>query len=131
LVLEAVCGGNHPTAREIFDKISKMERISLGTVYRNLMILEEAGEIVQVKSDPELVRYDRRLDLHHHLHCTVCGRVYDMPLAYNSAFDREAAEKSGCRIKSHAITFEGVCGACMRREFPKNTSWDASVEREF
>jgi Fur family peroxide stress response transcriptional regulator len=117
--LEAVCRGNHPAAREIFDEIAKMEGISLGTVYRNLTILEEEGEIVQVKSDPELIRYDRRLDLHHHLHCSVCGRVYDMPLPYDFRFDREAAKKSGYRIECHAITFEGVCKACMKGNSPK------------
>jgi Fe2+ or Zn2+ uptake regulation protein len=122
LVLEAVCQGNHPAAGEIFDAIAKTEKISLGTVYRNLMILEEEGEIVQVKSDPELVRYDRRLDLHHHLHCTVCGRVYDMPLPYDSGFDRKAAKKSGCLIARHSITFEGVCGDCMKGASPKKTS---------
>jgi Fe2+ or Zn2+ uptake regulation protein len=122
LVLEAVCQGTHPAAREIFDTIAKDERISLGTVYRNLMILEEEGEIVQVKSDPELVRYDRRLDLHHHLRCTVCGRVFDMPLAYDSGFDRKAAKESGCRIERHSITFEGICRDCMRRTAPKRSS---------
>jgi Fur family peroxide stress response transcriptional regulator len=121
LVLEAVCGGNHPAAREIFDKIAKTERISLGTVYRNLMILEEEGEIVQVKSDPELIRYDRRLDLHHHLHCKVCGRVYDMPLPYDAGFDREAAKKSGFRIERHSITCEGVCAACLGKKAPKTS----------
>jgi Fur family peroxide stress response transcriptional regulator len=119
LVLEAVCGGNHPAAREIFDTIAKVERISLGTVYRNLMILEEEGEIVQVKSDPDLVRYDRRRDPHHHLHCKVCGKVYDMPLPYDAGFDRKAARKSGYRIECHAITFEGVCTACIKGNPPK------------
>ncbi|MDR2020978.1 MAG: transcriptional repressor [Treponema sp.] len=116
LVLEVICGENHPAAREIFDKISMTEPISLGTVYRNLAILEEKGEIVQVKGDPELVRYDRRRDLHHHLHCKVCGKVYDMPLPYDSGFDRKAAEKSGYRIECHSITFEGVCAACMKKK---------------
>jgi Fe2+ or Zn2+ uptake regulation protein len=119
MVLAAVCEGNHPAAGEIFDRIAKTERISLGTVYRNLMILEEEGEILQIKSDPSLVRYDRRRDLHHHLHCRVCGGVYDMPLPYDSRFDREAAQKSGCRIEGHAITFEGVCKACMKKKPPK------------
>jgi Fe2+ or Zn2+ uptake regulation protein len=86
------------------------------------MILEEEGEIIQVKSDPDLVRYDRRRDLHHHLHCKVCGRVYDMPLPYNSGFDREAAKKSGCQIECHVITFEGICTACMRRKSSKTGS---------
>jgi Fe2+ or Zn2+ uptake regulation protein len=122
LVLKAVCQGNHPAAREVFDAIAKDEKISLGTVYRNLMILEEEGEIVQVTSDPEVVRYDRRLDFHHHLHCTVCGGVFDMPLPYDSGFDREAAKRSGCRIERHSITFEGICGDCLKRASSKRVS---------
>jgi Fur family peroxide stress response transcriptional regulator len=120
--LEAVCKGGHPAAGEIFDRIAQTERISLGTVYRNLMILEEEGEIVQVPGDPELIRYDRRRDLHHHLHCGVCGRIYDMPLPYDSGVDREAARKSGHRIEGHAVTFEGVCKECMKTECMENGS---------
>jgi Fur family peroxide stress response transcriptional regulator len=93
------------------------------------MILEEEGEIIQVKGDPELVRYDRRLDQHHHLHCKVCGRVYDMPLPYDAGFDREAAEKSGFLIESHAITFEGICAGCMGREAPKSGERDKARRR--
>jgi Fe2+ or Zn2+ uptake regulation protein len=114
LVLEAVCGGNHPTARELFDSISETAKVSLGTIYRNLTILEEEGEILSIKSDPTVVRYDRRRDPHHHLHCKACGRVFDMPLPYDPGFDREISRKSGFPIDSHAITFEGYCGDCKK-----------------
>jgi Fe2+ or Zn2+ uptake regulation protein len=113
--LEAIQGENHPSARDIFDKIVKLERISLGTVYRNLFILEDEGEIVQVKSDPALVRYDCKLYPHHHLHCKVCGKIYDMPLVYDAGFDRKAAEESGCQIEGHSITFKGICRECMEK----------------
>jgi Fe2+ or Zn2+ uptake regulation protein len=115
LVLEAIRWGNHPSARDIFDAIAKTERISLGTVYRNLIILEKEGEILQVKSDPALVRYDRRLAPHHHLHCKVCGEVYDMPLPYDVGFNHEAAQKSGCQIEGHSITFQGICRECIEK----------------
>jgi Fe2+ or Zn2+ uptake regulation protein len=48
--------------------------------------------------------------------------VYDMPLPYNSGFDREAAKKSGYRIERHSITFEGICAACMQEKPPKKGS---------
>ncbi|MDR2071367.1 MAG: transcriptional repressor [Treponema sp.] len=115
LVLEAIHWGNHPSARDIFDTIAETERISLGTVYRNLTILEQEGEILQVTSDPALVRYDRRLAPHHHLHCKVCGGVYDMPLPYDAGFDLEASEKSGYQIEGHSITFRGICRECMEK----------------
>jgi Fur family peroxide stress response transcriptional regulator len=112
LVLEAVCHGNHLSAREIFELISAKKRVSFGTVYRNLQILEEEGEIATIKTDPELLRYDRRRDRHHHLRCTQCGKVFDMPVPYRPEFDTEAAQKSGFTVDSHAITFEGLCGDC-------------------
>jgi Fe2+ or Zn2+ uptake regulation protein len=112
LVLEAVCNGNHLSAREIFEQIDSKKRMSFGTVYRNLQILEEEGEIIAVKTDPELLRYDRRRERHHHLRCRKCGKVFDMPVPYRPEFDTEAAQKSGFTIESHAITFEGLCCNC-------------------
>jgi Fe2+ or Zn2+ uptake regulation protein len=112
LVLEAVCSGNHLSAREIFELVSAKNRMSFGTVYRNLQILEEEGEIIAVKADPELLHYDRRRERHHHLHCRKCGKVFDISIPYRAEFDEEAAQKSGFIIDSHAITFEGLCSVC-------------------
>jgi Fe2+ or Zn2+ uptake regulation protein len=112
LVLEAVCHGNHLSAREIYDLIAVKKRMSFGTVYRNLQILEEEGEIVAIKTDPELWRYDRRTTPHHHLRCRNCGKVFDVPVPYRPEYDTEAAQKSGFTIESHAITFEGLCTNC-------------------
>ncbi|WP_169312601.1 Fur family transcriptional regulator [Leadbettera azotonutricia] len=112
LVLDAVCKGNHLSAREIFELVSAKKRMSFGTVYRNLQILEEEGEIVAIKTDPELLHYDRRLERHHHLHCRKCGKVFDVFVPYRPEFDIEAAQESGFIIDSHAITFEGLCGVC-------------------
>jgi Fe2+ or Zn2+ uptake regulation protein len=115
LVLEAVCNGNHLSAREIFERVSGKKRMSFGTVYRNLQILEEEGEIAAIKTDPELWRYDRRRERHHHLHCAKCGKVFDMPVPYRPEFDTEAAQKSGFAVDSHTITFEGLCRGCKER----------------
>lgn len=112
LVLDAVCAANHPTAKELHENISRTRPISVGTVYRNLMVLQEAGEVVPVTSNPEVVRYDQRCDPHYHFCCRVCGRVFDMPLPYEPALDRQATKQSGFDIDSHRITFDGVCADC-------------------
>ncbi|GHV83426.1 transcriptional repressor [Spirochaetia bacterium] len=112
LVLEAVCNGNHLSAGEIFALVSAKKHMSFGTVYRNLQILEEEGEIAAVKADPELLRYDRRIVRHHHLHCKKCGKIFDIPVPYRAEFDTEAGQKSGFVIDSHTITFEGLCSEC-------------------
>jgi Fe2+ or Zn2+ uptake regulation protein len=112
LVLEAVCNGNHLSAREIFELVLAKKHMSFGTVYRNLQILEEEGEIIAIRTDPEVLHYDRRRERHHHLRCRKCGRVFDMPVPYRPEFDTEAAQKSGFTIDSHTIIFEGLCGVC-------------------
>ncbi|MDR2150153.1 MAG: transcriptional repressor [Spirochaetaceae bacterium] len=112
LVLEAVRTGNHLSAREIFVLVSQKKPMSFGTVYRNLQILAEAGEIIAIPNDPTLLRYDSQSYHHHHLHCRKCGRIFDMPLTYRDEFDKEAAEKSGFVIDSHSISFEGLCHDC-------------------
>jgi Fe2+ or Zn2+ uptake regulation protein len=112
LVLAAICEGNHLSAREIFERVSQKARMSFGTVYRNVQILMEEGEIIAVQTDPAIMRYDRRRVPHYHLHCKKCGRVFDMPLSYRVDLDKTARKRSHFFIESHTISFEGLCADC-------------------
>lgn len=71
IVLEAVQEHHdHPSADQIYLEIrAKDPKISRGTVYRNLNILSEEGQITHVKV-PGADRYDCRTDFHYHLICT-------------------------------------------------------------
>ncbi|MDR2552724.1 MAG: transcriptional repressor [Treponema sp.] len=115
MVLNSVCQGNHLSARDIFETITHKTRMSFGTVYRNLQILEEEKEIVSVQADPKAVRYDRRRDPHYHFHCRKCGGVFDAPCQYHEDIDdmdRKVAKTSGFIVESHTIVFEGLCQEC-------------------
>jgi Fur family peroxide stress response transcriptional regulator len=112
LVFEAVCRGNHLSAREIFGIIAKTDSMSFGTVYRNLQILSEEGRITEVQTDPTVARYEVRQNPHHHLYCKICGKVFDVPVPYRAKFDDEAQKKSGFIIDSHTISFQGICSEC-------------------
>lgn len=115
MVLDAVRARcDHPTADQIFlDVRAADNRISRGTVYRNLSQLSDAGEINHVKV-PGADRFDGRLELHCHLICTGCGAVCDAPAPYSEQADRALAEKTGYRIARHRTVFEGVCPACQQ-----------------
>lgn len=116
LVLEAVRARmNHPSADEIYLDVRQRDgRISRGTVYRNLNILAECGEITHVKA-PAADRYDLRSEPHYHMYCLGCGRVFDAPMPYRPDFDRQVAEKTGFEIRGHQTIFEGLCYACRQR----------------
>ena len=117
MTLEAVeSRRDHPTADQIYaDLRAKDDKISRGTVYRNLGILSEEGSIANVRiSGAE--RYDFRLDRHYHMLCTECGKVYDAPMHYQEEYDRKVEMDTGFKINRHRIVFEGVCPKCRLKE---------------
>ncbi len=113
LILEAVRSrADHPSADEIYlDVRERDSRISRGTVYRNLSILAESGEITHVKV-PSADRYDLRREKHYHLFCTRCGAVYDAPMPYQEEYDLSVEAATGFRIQRHRTIFEGLCAGC-------------------
>ena len=113
MVLEAVRGRcDHPTADQIYlDVRARDEKISRGTVYRNLGVLSEDGEITDAKV-PAADRYDSRLDRHYNLFCTGCGRVFDAPVPYQMQFDAQVAQQTGFKVNRHRVVFEGLCPVC-------------------
>lgn len=117
MILEAVASRcDHPTADQIYSDLRKKdEKISRGTVYRNLGILAEDGEIMNVKV-PSADRYDSRIDRHYHMFCTECKKVLDAPMNYCEAYDRQMEMDTGFKISRHRIVFEGVCEKCRLKE---------------
>lgn len=115
-VLKAVrARGDHPSANQIYHDLRETDpKISRGTVYRNLNLLVENGDIRHVKM-PGMDRFDWRVEPHYHLLCTECGKACDAPLSYREAMDRQVAEETGYLIDCHRITFEGLCPECRRR----------------
>src|SRR6476661_2418651 len=57
--------------------------LAQSSVYRNLVVLEQAGLVHRIVTDGEFARFELAEDLtgdhHHHLICSSCGRVEDVP----------------------------------------------------
>ena len=69
----------HPTADWIYEQVKKeMPNISLGTVYRNLGILKDLGEIIELNYGSKYSRYDGNAENHYHFVCTECEKVTDI-----------------------------------------------------
>ena len=113
-VLERLKGvTSHPTAEEVYGMVKEeIPNISLGTVYRNLNLLRERGEVLELASGKEASRWDGCPSPHYHFTCQTCGRVYDVPLPYRAAIDQEAAKSTGFTILHHHIDFVGRCTRC-------------------
>lgn len=68
----------HPTAEEIFEQVRPNNpSISLGTVYKTLETLVESQLARKVPVSENKMRYDARMDTHHHIYCTNTGEIID------------------------------------------------------
>ena len=108
---------DHPTAETIYQNIKKeFPNISLGTVYRNLKLLAEEGEIRlrNISGSPE--RYDHICSNHYHLRCEQCGKVMDVEMPYMAFLDEKVRKRNEYLIKSHDLTFVGLCPECAKKK---------------
>ncbi len=109
---------SHPSADELFGRVRKqMPRISLGTVYRNLEILSELGEIQTIEMAGNLKRFDGVAENHYHIRCTNCDRLIDAPLEVSEALENAVQMHTDFRILGHKVEFTGICPDC-RRDTP-------------
>ena len=102
----------HLSAQQIYGYArERCPHISLGTVYRNLNGLVEAGRVRRVSVPGQADRFDRTLADHDHMFCTRCGRVEDVQLD-KTPLDEMIASRPELAIEGYALTLYGVCSAC-------------------
>ncbi len=114
LILETVKGlRSHPTAEEIFQLVREQNpNISLGTVYRNLNLLSEMGEILKLDLGVGSEHFDGMNQEHGHLVCTNCGMIEDLPCDLSESI-RLLMEKNLQRhMDTIYLTVSGLCKDC-------------------
>jgi Fur family ferric uptake transcriptional regulator len=108
----------HPSADEIYEVVRhRLPRISLGTVYRNLEVLSELGEIQKLELSGLLKRFDWDTKKHYHIRCVRCSRVDDAPIAPLNQLDNELYGATVFEIIGHNLEFTGLCPECSRQEY--------------
>lgn len=114
LVLEAVRSlHNHPTSADVYDVVRKKHpNISRATVYRNLGVLSDQGEVLRVEVPNGADRYDFFREPHYHAKCRVCGQIFDVNMPYHVDLASEIVDDHGFHIEGHEIIFDGVCADC-------------------
>ena len=112
--VEQLC--DHPTAEEIFDKAApECPGLSLGTVYRNLNSLVEAGMVRRVSIPGRADRFDHTLCWHSHLYCTACGGVVDADVDEKQVMKLVRRQKDVV-VQDCAVVLFGLCEACAKKQ---------------
>ncbi|GAB4326878.1 MAG: transcriptional repressor [Calditrichia bacterium] len=116
-ILEALRGTTtHPTAEWVFEQVKpQIPELSLGTVYRNLNILVEMGEVKEVPGADSVRRFDGFTHPHPHFVCQRCGSVYDVEATVSREMLGNMAENLPHRVDNVELTLFGICKNCLNR----------------
>lgn len=108
---------SHPTADLIYEEVRKeIPNISKGTVYRNLKVLREGGQISELNLNGTVSRFEAKQESHYHFRCEQCGRVFDVDEPIDRALDGKVAKRTGFKISYHQLEFRGVCHDCQHKQ---------------
>jgi Fur family ferric uptake transcriptional regulator/Fur family peroxide stress response transcriptional regulator len=104
---------NHPTVEELHAEIQEYyPAISKTTIYRNLRILAQNGQVRQVSLPYGPERYEGQPEPHYHFQCRLCGGIYDVDIPVITDIDAHVARKHGFGVDGHDIVFHGICKKC-------------------
>ena len=102
----------HATAEQVYEHVAKQHpSISKATVYRNLSQMAQAGELLDLSNLCRSTHYDHNTHEHYHLVCESCDKIFDVEADFSDIQDRLAHMKE-FDIKSHEISFRGLCLSC-------------------
>ncbi|MDR0602457.1 MAG: transcriptional repressor [Treponema sp.] len=131
-ILEAInATDEHPSALWVYNRLkSRIPGLSLGTVYRNISVFRDEGDVVSIGVVNREERFDGKTAPHPHLVCERCGAVIDLPCPGEDALrcagealtDRDAGETdrgAGFVIDYRRTVFYGLCGTCAELSGPK------------
>ena len=94
--------------------------LAQSSVYRNLVVLEEAGVVTRIVTNDDFARFELAEQFthhHHHLICSSCGDVVDFSLddQAEAGLDEalhDVAEQAGFTVEAHRLDLVGTCADC-------------------
>jgi len=114
---------HHPDASWVYQQVREGHpSISMGTVYRNLAQLAEAGLIRQIRCGDQAGHWDGRTTCHGHAICARCGRIVDIEVSDLVDQLARVAAQSGYRIEAHSLCLAGICPDCQAADRKDSSS---------
>ena len=110
---ELLMTDKHPSAEMLYEKVKKIfPSISLDTVNRTLLTLNEIGAAFAVEGSGDAKRFDGGLNEHQHFKCVKCKRIIDF---HHKPFDNiklPAEISKKFTVLRKAVYLEGLCDFC-------------------
>ena len=106
----------HPTAEWVFQELKEeYPDLSLGTVYRNLVLFKEDKTILSIGAVDGQERFDAHVQPHGHFICKQCNDISDVDLP-ESDLIAYTKQMKNCKVERLDLTVYGTCAACLEVE---------------
>ena len=110
-VLGAIEALGHTTSEELIAYMSKNNSdVSLATIYRNLAILIEDGQVRKLELGDSLI-YETVKEKHYHFVCLSCRSIYDVKKNRDIDIPTELKD---FQVVDDDLTFFGYCKSCKK-----------------
>ena len=103
----------HPTPEETFQQVRReIPSISLATIYKNIKVFLDSGLLIEIGTPGQTMRLDASLDAHHHLICSNCRMIFDIPAETVGPLQLAKPLPKYFRMESYTVNFAGHCAQC-------------------
>ena len=110
-LLKSVCC--HPTADWLYKELKKdYPNMGIATVYRNLNLLLNMGEIIKLDVGDGVDHFDASTNDHCHFICTKCHNVIDIDIPSSVSLKEEAENHNDISVTNCSLFLYGNCQNC-------------------
>lgn len=112
-ILKYLYQSGHKSIDEIYENLKeKYPTLSLATIYKNIIIMEQSNLIIEVPINGEKSKYELKKDEHIHLICQKCGTIEDKKITQKT---KNTLDISDFQLINLQINLYGVCLSCQKR----------------
>ena len=108
----------HPNVEAIYAQVKpNFPTTSLATIYKNVAVLKQLNEVLELGFSDDSNRYDGNKPYDHpHVVCTVCKKIIDPDISALKDMTEELTRETGFTITRHRLDFFGICPECQGKK---------------
>ena len=106
----------HVSVEEIYTQVqARYPYANISTIYRTLELLKELGLVTEIDIGDGRIRYHPlEKGRHHHLVCTNCGKMMDLPESIINPLETVLARDYHFRADLKHLAVFGLCADCQK-----------------
>jgi len=109
-ILKSIDHAGHINIDDIYEDVKEQyPTLSLATIYKNIILMQQNKVIVEVPMNGEKSKYELAKDDHIHLICQTCGNIKDTEITSQT---KEALVIENFQLNSSQINLYGLCQQC-------------------